>query len=199
MTLNGLFKLAVDSIGQPREVAHLLLAMRPSNTVLMEAFALMVTLNAVLFSLSVLAFPSEVELPVLFKWPFLFAAIQALVLGGTIAALTWTGRLFGGTGRIEDIAVLLIWMQALRVAVQAVMLVLSAVAPAASALLALGASGVGIWILLNFLDEAHGLGGLGKAFAVMFLGILGLGFALAILLTFTGGAGLMMTEGMVHV
>ncbi len=186
MTAEGFFKLALQSVTSPRSVARLLLSVRPGAEALWTGFALVVVMNALIFSLSLVLFPPQGPLPFFLGAPTGFIATQAATLGGMIVVMTLTGRMFGGSGRIEDVAVLLIWMQGLRVLVQASLLVILPISDTLSGLMVLVASGLGVWILLNFIDEAHELGGLGKSAVVLVLGILGLAFGLSLLLTLAG-------------
>ena len=52
--------------------------------------------------------------------------------------------------------------------------------------LTMGATAVGVWIAVNFIDEAHELNGLLRALAVLILGVLAMAFGLSILLTMVG-------------
>lgn len=184
MTLQGFLKLAVQTVTAPRDVARLLLSIRPGQEALLTAFALVVVLNALAFALSQVTNPAPV--PVALASPMVFAVMQAGALAATIAALTGVGRMLGGKAGVQDIAILLIWMQALRVLAQAGLLVLIPLVPMLGAVAFMAITGLGIWILLNFLDEAHELGGLWKAGLVMGLGLLAMAFALSILLTLAG-------------
>ncbi|WP_323769986.1 YIP1 family protein [Antarctobacter sp.] len=184
MTLDGYLKLALQSVTNPREVAALLLSIRPGREALWTAFALVVVLNALIFSVSLLMNPAGI--PAFLASPVMFVVMQGGALAASILALTWMGRLFGGKARIEEIALLMIWMQGLRVLVQAVMLLL---VPISAMLVGLGTmivTALGVWIAVNFLDEAHELGGPLRALAVLVLGMLAMAFAVSLLLTLAG-------------
>ncbi|MBV7393655.1 YIP1 family protein [Mameliella sediminis] len=184
MTLDGFLRLAAQSVTNPREVAALLLSIRPNREALWTAFALVVVLNALLFSASILVDPSSV--PPFLSSPVAFLVMQGGALAASILALTWVGRMFGGRAKVEEIALLLIWMQGLRVLVQAATLLLVPVSLSLAGLLTMVATGLGVWIAVNFIDEAHGLGGLLRALAVLVLGMLAMAFAVSILLTLAG-------------
>jgi len=186
VTAEAFLKLALQSVTDPRDVARLLLTVHPGREALWTAFALVVVLNALIFSASLTIFPPQGPLPFFLGAPTGFIVTQGTALVGMIAAMTWTGRLFGGKGRFGDVALLLIWMQGLRVLVQAALLLITPVSAALSGLIMLAASGIGIWILLNFLDEVHELGGLGRAAMVLVLGFIGLAFGLSLILTMAG-------------
>ncbi|MBN7784079.1 hypothetical protein JYP51_04055 [Ponticoccus gilvus] len=180
----GILSLAAQTVVSPRDVARLLLSIRPGAEALWTAFALVVVLNTLVFSASHLLAP--VPVPGVLANPAVFAAMQAAVLASTIAALTWVGGLFGGTARLRDMALLLIWMQALRVLALALMALVLPLAPVLGTGVFMAITGLGLWILLNFIDEAHGLGSLLKAGAVAGLGLLAMAFALSIVLALAG-------------
>ncbi|WP_417204891.1 YIP1 family protein [Antarctobacter sp.] len=184
MTLDGYLKLALQSVTNPREVAALLLSIRPGREALWTAFALVVVLNALIFSMSLLINPAGV--PAILASPVIFLVMQGGALAASILALTWTGRLFGGKARIEEIALLMIWMQSLRVLVQAAMVLIVPISAMLAGLATMIVTALGVWIAVNFLDEAHELGGPLRALAVLVLGMLAMAFAVSLLLTLAG-------------
>ena len=186
MTPAAFLRLAVDSVTAPQDVARLLLSLRWSREALLLSFALVVVLNALVFSATMLlAPPGDAELSLLASpMAFMFTLAGALAL--TIVAFTLAGRALGGTARIEDMAILMIWMQALRVLVQVAMVVVLAISSGLAALLIVATSALGIWILAHFINQAHGLDSLLRAVLVLLLGLTGTALALAFLLTLTG-------------
>lgn len=184
MTLDGFLRLALQTVTNPREVAALLLSIRPRREALWTAFALVVVLNAMVFSGSLLLDPTGV--PSLLSNPVILLVLQGGALAGIILALTWTGRLFGGKARIEEIALLMIWMQGLRILIQGAMLLVIPISLTLAGLVTMAATALGVWIAVNFLDEAHGLGGPLRALAVLVLGMFAMAFAVSLLLTLAG-------------
>lgn len=184
MTLNGYLSLAWQSVTAPREVAALLLSIRPSREALWTAFALVVVLNALVFSISVVVTP--VAAPMLLSSPAVFLVLQAVALAGSILAFTWIGRLMGGRGHVEEIALLMIWMQGLRVLVQTFVILVAPLSAMLAGVVIMLSTAVGVWIAVNFLDEAHDLGGPLRALAVLVLGVLAMAFGLSLLLTLAG-------------
>tara|TARA_R100000750_G_C2329663_1_gene89663 strand:- start:65 stop:649 length:585 start_codon:yes stop_codon:yes gene_type:complete len=184
VTPEAFLKLALQSVTNPREVAALLLSIRPGREALWTAFALVVVLNALIFSASLLMDPTGV--PTLLSSPVMLLVLQGAALAGSILALTWAGRLFGGKARIEEIALLMIWMQALRILVQGALLLIIPVSLVLAGLGTMAATALGVWIAVNFLDEAHELGGPLRALAVLVLGMFAMAFAVSLLLTLAG-------------
>lgn len=185
MTPQGFLTLAVQTVTTPREVAQWLLSLRLNREALGTAFGLVVVLNALIFSIAD-QFLAEIPGAGLLGVPMVFLAIQGLTLLATILFMTWVGGIMGGTARLEEMAVLLIWLQALRVLVQAGLVVILPLAPALGGLLILLSSAAGVWIIIHFIDEAHGLNNLFKALLVLIFGIFGMAVALSIVLAMLG-------------
>jgi hypothetical protein len=184
MTFSEWISLAIKSVTDPRDVARWILAQHLNRETLLTGLALSVVLNTLVFFTSLMITPGAV--PVILATPIGFLAIQATVLILTILGLHGAARMMGGTGGLEDVAALLIWMQYLRVLIQLVALVLFPISPFLIGIVMSISSFAGLWILLNFLDEAHNLGGLMKSAVVLVFGILGMAFALSLLLVFLG-------------
>lgn len=184
MTLQGFLALAVQSVTAPRQVARLLLSINPSREALWTAFALVVALNGLTYAVSLLQ--SGGAIPALLQSPLVFVALQAATLAATILGLHYAGRALGGAGRLEDIALLMIWLQALRVLAQVFILLLLPLSAGLGGLAVGAATAIGIWIAIPFIDEAHGFGNLWKAAATLVLGVLAAIIALSIILTLVG-------------
>ncbi|WP_146591608.1 YIP1 family protein [Puniceibacterium confluentis] len=186
MKPGALLQLGWHSVIAPREVARLLLSLRPSHEVLLLGFALVVVLNALVFGAATLLSPSAAGTGLVMISPVIFLLTLSGALGATVLALTWTGRALGGRARIEDIALLLIWMQALRLVVQVAMLVIVPLSTGLAALLVVAASAAGVWILVHFLDEAHHFASPLRALLVLLLGVTGTALGLALFLSLIG-------------
>ncbi|MDU8911019.1 YIP1 family protein [Aestuariicoccus sp. MJ-SS9] len=186
MTPAGFLNLAWQTVVAPQDVARLLLSLRLTHEALLLAFATVVVLNALLFSLSVQMSPTASPLQPILGSPVIFM----LSLGGSLAivalAITWTGRALGGAGRIETVGLLLIWLQALRMLVQVAMLVLIPLSPQLGAFLAFAAAIAGVWILVNFIEVAHEFGSLFKSALVLLLGVTGMALGVSIIFSLIG-------------
>ncbi len=189
-----LVDLARETLADPRGAARRILALRLDGSTLLQAAALIVALNAAVFGLSNMTAPPppNMALPAMVTSPLAFA----LVLGGglllTVWALTQVGRMLGGQGGFADLLALLVWLQSLRLAVQVALLVLVPLLPAIAGIVVLVASVWGLWILLCFVDEAHGFGSLPRAAGTTVLAFVAMALGLSFLLALFGGA----TSGM---
>ncbi|MFZ5963004.1 YIP1 family protein [Thalassococcus sp. BH17M4-6] len=193
MTLGGFLRLAWQTLVAPREVARLLLSLRLGHEALLLAFALVVVLNTMIFlATAQISPPSDALVPLLSN-PVIFMLTLGGTLGVTAIALTWTGRSLGGVGRIEGVGLLLIWLQAVRMLVQLAVMVLMTIDPGLAGLVVVAASVLGVWILTNFLDEAHGFDSLFKAALVLLLGVTGMALGLSFFLTLIGATTMGLT------
>ncbi|MHA6344183.1 YIP1 family protein [Roseivivax sp. CAU 1761] len=185
MSAQGFFALAWQSVVAPREVARFLLSIHPGREALILLFALILVVQTGLVVTAALISPPDPVLAPFMAQPPVFLAGYGGLLVALILALTWSGRALGGRGRFEEMALLVIWVQALRLLVQGLGLALGLAAPVLAGLLALAASAAAIWILVNFLAEAHGLAAGRAAFALL-LALTGLALGLSFFLTLFG-------------
>ncbi|APX25516.1 MAG: YIP1 family protein [Rhodobacteraceae bacterium] len=185
MSPAGFLRLAWQTVVAPRQVAQLLLSLRLGHEAILTALALVVTLNALAIGAMQAAMPGSASLPFVMS-PMVTVALVAAMLTASIFLMTWAGRLFGGHARTEDIALLLTWLQALRLLGQVIVAFATVVSGALASLVVIAALLIGIWILINFLDVAHGFGNPFKALMVLILGSVALVLGLSFLFTLVG-------------
>ena len=186
MTLPDAQALTAQTLRDPRGAARALLALRLNTSVLWPALALIAVLNAGLHGFTLLILPSPQMLPGVLGSPLLFALFLA---GGMVIStflLTWIGQALGGKAQLDEILVLVVWVQMLRLALQAVVVLLYFVLPGLADLAAIVAGIFGLWIMINFMDEAQGFGSIGKSILVLVLATLGVGFGLSVFLLLLG-------------
>lgn len=186
MTFGAFLSLAWQSVTAPREVAQLLLSLRLRGEALWTALALVVVLNTLVFALAARLTPTPDALAPLAVSPILFCFSLGVSVLGTIAGLTLVGRGMGGQAEFADMAILVTWAQALRFLVQVFITLLNPVSPALSGLVVMLAFGAGLWIMINFVDAAHGFGSLAKSAVVLVLAVVAMVVALSLLLQLLG-------------
>lgn len=187
MTMTDWRDLVVTTITDPAQAARRLLSLNLGRDVLWMALVAAALINTVLLFAPSLILRQPVLLPSFLGAPLGYAAA---VSGGLIAmiwAVYWIGGLMGGAGRLEDVAVALIWLQIVRDLVQVVVLVLQFVLPVGAVALVFAASLYSIYVLLHFINAAHELGSLGRSAGVLVLSILGVIIVMSVLLTLIGG------------
>lgn len=170
--------LAVTSVTAPRIAAARLLDLRLPSEVIWTLLALVVVVNTILYSLSITLFEATSGVVTGMNLPVLYLALlaAAVVIGAIV--LRWLGQALGGQATLNQILVVLVWLQALRAVAQLGLLVLMALVPALANLVAIGLGLLGLWLLANFLDVAQGWNSLGKSVLVMVLA--GVGFVLGL-------------------
>jgi hypothetical protein len=104
----------------------------------------------------------------------------------TLHLLTWVGGMMGGQGQLADVTVVLVWLQYLRLAAQAALLLLTLLVPALALMATLVVAFYSLWLLLNFLDVAHRLGSLGKSALVLVFAVVGVTMGLSFLMMLIG-------------
>ncbi|MCI5111152.1 MAG: YIP1 family protein [Marivita sp.] len=186
MTIAGFFRLAVNTVVAPRDVARLLLAMNLPSQALWLAFALVIVLNTLMFSVSLLLVPADDMFGPVLASPTVFGTMLGLSVGALIVAVTLCGRPLGGTASFAQIAILVIWLQALRVLMQGVVAVLGPVSLFLSGVVISAASVLGIWIFVNFIDVAHETGSLLRAGLVLLLAVVGMMLGLSLIFSLLG-------------
>ncbi|MCA0873753.1 YIP1 family protein [Seohaeicola saemankumensis] len=187
MTLTGLRNLAVLTVTSPADAARALVAMQFPREVLWTALFLAVILNTLLYSLSNMLAPAPSPFPALFGIPAVYLVIIGTGLVLSIYSIHWIGRMMGGQGSLDDVMTLIVWLQYMRIAVQVATLILAVTVPVLAALLVLAASLMGLWIMLNFVDQGLRLGSLGRAAVVLIGSVVAIAVLVSVLLTLVGG------------
>lgn len=187
MTLTGWSNLAVLTVKNPAIAARALVAMNFPREVLWTALSLAIILNTLLFAVSNMLSPAPSPFPALFGVPAVYMTIIGVGLVLSIYSIHWIGRLMGGQGSLDDVMTLIVWLQYMRIAVQIATLVLAVTFPALAALLVLVAGLMGIWIMLNFVDQGLQLGSLGRSAVVLIGSVVAIAVIVSVLLTLVGG------------
>lgn len=194
MNAADLQTFALRSIRDPAGAAPALMKLDLPRSVLWTGIILMAALQSLLvgFAVWVTPVPNDPESPVaiiqaLYGAPLWFFGVTLLISALTIYALLGMGRLFGGTGTLEDIMVVMVWFQAIQIACKLVAMVLGLFAPILEALMVLAASGIGIYMFVNFINQVHRFDSIGRTLVVIVLAMLAvlLGFSLFVVLVGT--------------
>ena len=179
--------LVILSLRDPAEAARQVIAFNLPREVLWTALALMAVLNTLMYSVTSALVPGPSPMPAVFQTPLAYLLFMGGALVLVSIALYWAGRSFGGTGSLDDILSVIIWLQFLRVLVQVVSIVLLLTLPLLAALLTLAAAILGLWISVHFVDQAHRFGSPLKSVGVIVASFIGMVMGLSILLALFGG------------
>jgi Yip1-like protein len=186
--------LAIDTVRDPNGTAQRIMDWNVDRVTLYMALCAVAAVNAILATAPVVLVGGTVDeaarqaLPVLalLERPI---ALFVLIAGGLIVmvhALFWAGRAMGGTGEMPDMLVLLTWLQALRAAAQAVILMLSIAVPTLAGLAALAVMILAFWLLLHFISAAMRFGSLFRALGLLIAVVTGLFLGLMLIVTLLG-------------
>lgn len=178
--------LAVLSVRNPAQAARDLMAMGLPRDTLWTALALVAVLNTILFSLSRVIAPGPSPFPAILNSPIVYFLLVVVGLVLTIYALFWVGRGLGGKGSLDDVMVLVIWLQVLRVVVQAATMVLLLTIPILSALLVLASAIIGMYMLVHFINQAHRLESNGRSIGVLIAAMVAIVLGLSLILSLIG-------------
>jgi len=96
------------------------------------------------------------------------------------------GRAFGGTGRFEEAMLLVIWLQFIFILVQLVQVLAFTLLPGLAAIITILALGLFFWLLTNFIAVLHGFTSLGMVFVATILSLIGIIFAMSLVLALLG-------------
>ena len=179
-------QLGLLTLRDPTAAAAIILRWNLPKEALWTAVGLVSVIVTILSTLSNMLFPVPAPLNVLAANPFIYFLIAAGGFVATVYAVFWTGRFLGGQGRVEELMVLFLWLQALRAAAQAVVLVLLIVAPFLASFFVLFVGLATIWIFVHFINAGLRFESLVKSVVVLILGAILLIVGLSILLSMLG-------------
>jgi len=180
-----------QTLFEPHVAARALMDLHLPRQELWLALGLMSILNAIVYSLSLQLSPptdpSAALMPPAFHAPILFALFLFGALAITVIALYYVGLGLNGTAEsMDDLLVLITWLQVLRLMVQLAVLVLAIAAPVLAALVVMVAALWGIYILAAFVDAAHRFGNMFKAAGVILLSLVAMAIGLSAFLSLVG-------------
>ena len=127
-----------------------------------------------------------IQIPAIIFSPLFAFVFLAGALVITVYVLHWLGAAIGGTGSLDNMLAVLVWLQGLRVLAQIILLVLMLAVPSIAGLFGLAVAILSIWILVHFVNEATALGSLFKTVGVLLSAMVGIILGLSFILTITG-------------
>lgn len=193
--------LLIDTVRDPESAGRAVMAVSMSRRDIWLSVAAVAALNAVfsglLGMLSPAPPPDAQAMPVIALSPL----PQALLIGGLLVllahVLTWVGRmrLFGGTGQIDDLLKLMVWMQLVAMVLQAVNLVVLLAMPVVGSILVVVIVMVMLRVLASFVKVGHGFDSMGAAALVLVASFIGMVVGLSLFLMLIGVGNLGVQTG----
>lgn len=196
MTTAPLFELFKRTLSEPRIVGAQLIAMNFPKQALWLALAAMAVVMSLLASAMLQMAPlPEGELGDLFRMspayrsPLMFAVLQwgQAVIG--VFVLTWIGRIFGGEAAVEDMVVVMVWLQIVLFVLALGATAVSILLPPAAPIAMLAYVAWAVWMTLSMVDAAHRFDSSLKALCVLVTAFFALILGSAILASMIGMAG----------
>lgn len=166
-TLGNLLRLARDTVTDPREGATTVLSFAPARQALWLMFALVVVTSLIMGEIVALLtdFSADGAMTGPFEQsPLMLGLVQAAFLFLMIHVIHRVGRFFGGTGSLEETALLVIWLQFIFICLQVVQIAALVIIPPVAGLITILAIALFFWLLVNFIAVLHGFTSLGMVF-----------------------------------
>lgn len=186
MTFDDLLGLARLTLRNPAQAVRVLQSLDLPMAVRWMGLIVIVSLSSILASLAMRIFPvlteSSLNLPDLS--PISRAGLQ---LGGMVLSawlVAGIGRAFGGRGDFPDALLILVWLECLMLAVQALQIVVMLLFPLFGSMLGIAALLAMVWLSVQMIKELHGF----RNAALVFLGMMGAGLLTLIVLSVLAGA-----------
>lgn len=158
----------------PRHAARWIIDLRLPANIVGICFALTVVLSAMLSAISAKLSPFDLEpkMVVMFSSPFMLALVQVIVFVIVLMIIQGLGHAFGGIGAFTDALLLLVWLELVLIAIQAVQLVLLFFSLKLALLVGLISFVLFLWVLANFIAELHGFASVFRVMWAMFVVLL---------------------------
>ncbi|AZL57650.1 YIP1 family protein [Tabrizicola piscis] len=177
--------LARLSLQDPRAGVRSLLALGvplPARTI---GLLLMAVASAFLMHLGYLVLPPTDDPLALFMMesPLRAAAVQWLVLAGSVLLIFRIGRAWSGKGSLPDTLLVVVWLQVIMLGVQVAQLVVFLIAPLLAGLVSIGGLVLFFWLLTSFIAELHGFASRGKVLAGILVASFGVAMVLVLMLS----------------
>ncbi len=183
----ALKELFVQTIVTPAEAGRKVLSLDISLSQTWQALVLAASLNAIILTMMLTSFPVEATVILVGgAGPIAMFISMLATFSGLSAAFFLAGHFLKGAADFRDILALFTWLQFMRAALFAAALVLGFVSLFLSSLILMLGSLYGLWILVNFLNEAEGFNSLGKSVGVLGMAFLITMMALSVLLQLVG-------------
>jgi hypothetical protein len=191
MTLNlaDLPALLRDTFTAPRPTMRRLLDAGLPLGAMAEALVLVAVISAILSEITIFLTPvpggSEM-IRGMAGGPLAIAVLQLVLLVLIVTGIDRVGRSMGGQGDLTGAIVVVVWMQVVMIALQLAQLVTLVLVPPLASLIGLLSIAVFFWMMSSFVAELHRFDSLGRVFAALLLGFVGLALVLTLILSLLG-------------
>lgn len=162
--------LALATIRSPATAARDLMALNLPSQALWAGLGLVAVAHALFYLFSETVSPSPVTQ--IIGSPLRYFLLVAVNMALTAFALHRVGRMMGGEAALDDVLVLIVWLNGLYLVSLLAVLLIGLAVPLLGMVLVFATVILGFWITLHFVNEAHRLGSLFRAFGVIVAAII---------------------------
>jgi hypothetical protein len=190
MRLPDLFPLARDTVSDPRDGYRRVRALGLRRGDLWQALAAVTALSVILAEVSLRVVAGQGAEPAfaILADPLTTALIQFALLATMAYAIFWGGRMLGGVGSFPDALLAIVWLQFILACLQILQAVTLLVAPFIAGLIGVAGLVLFFWLLSGFVAQLHGFYSRGRVLAGIVIGLLGMSFALTLVLILIGAS-----------
>ncbi|MHA6261916.1 Yip1 family protein [Arenibacterium sp. CAU 1754] len=178
MTAPDLSHLVVMTLRTPAEAARVLIGLYLSRQTLWMGLILVAALQTLTLVLMGYLIPSDFPMSALLETPLTLFAASVAGLALMVFAMHRVGLQMGGRASLNDIIVVMVWLQLLRVAAQIITIGLALIVPFLATLVSFAAGLLALYIIVHFIDQVHQLNSIPWSIAVlaisMFITMIGL-------------------------
>jgi hypothetical protein len=179
MTFSYMISAAWQSLFTPRAVAEQLLSAGFTRQAVLLGGAVVLILGAIFGTLTMALGPAPggEDVAAISAFGLLILQVGGLFL--TTFAAYGVGRLFGGEGSLDDVLLVVVWLNAVLLLLQLAQFAAALLAPGLADIIFIASFVLTVWLFVNFIAAAHRFTSVGK----VFFGTLGALFAFSIVLT----------------
>ncbi|NVO23765.1 YIP1 family protein [Donghicola mangrovi] len=185
MTLNVslVWQTILATLRDPDAVAAQLLSLNLSSKAVWHLFGLTIIASVMMFYGTELLLPTGLGQVIP---PFTLVVMMTANLSVLSFAMLGTGRALEGNARLDQIVLVLSWMQVMLIALQIPQSVLSLAIPSLGDVFSLMVVFYALWLTVRFVKVAHGFETLGRAIASVVLAFTGITLGLVVLMSLLG-------------
>lgn len=184
LSLATLLSAVRFTLVNPRQGARMVMQAGVSVQARWLAFALVAVASAILAHASFALLPADVreEVSIAAISPFVTVVLQGALMLIFMHAIVWIGRMFGGTGQFDDVMIVIVWSQFVLLALEVAQIAVQLIAPPLAAIVGFASILASLWLVTNFIAEAHQFPSVGKTFFGLVVSFLAVIFVLALIL-----------------
>jgi len=173
MNVSDGWRLAYASVIDPVNAAKWLMANPFPRRELWSILFLVTVLSTLLYVLvGMISPPPPPEFEIFFLAPHYYFIMLLTGLVLTSVAITLVGRILGGKGQFNDLLLMVSWLQILQLIAAVAVILSTFVAPLLSGFMQVSVFVLGLYILAQFIDQAHQFNSIGKAIGVLFASVI---------------------------